>query len=183
MTAAIQRFDLNNVAVSHLQSKNCLNKFSCGETEIDRWASNKSQKFHTKGRARVFIARSKDNNSTLGFYSLSFSLENTSKLAAQDDRDYWKDGAPLVYIDYLAVIRPLQGKGIGQFLLVDALLRAKMVFENVAVYGVALRSLNERTTELYSKFGFGIAPNEGAHPLMILPIWTLIDLFYPPANK
>lgn len=41
----------------------------------------------------------------------------------------------------------------------------------------ALRSLNDQTTNLYKEFGFGIAPNEDAHPLMILPIWTIVDLF------
>lgn len=62
-------------------------------------------------------------------------------------------------------------------LLVDALKRSNTVFENVAVFGVALRSLNDRTTALYERFGFGVAPDEGSNPLMILPIWTVVDLF------
>lgn len=177
MKIANPKLDLTQIQITHLQSKECLKKFSCGEREIDHWVKSKAEKFHSKGRAKVFVARLKGNASALGFYSLSFSLENNSKLLNQDDRDAWKDGAPLVYVDYVAVNKTMQGNGIGKLLLIDALKRSNFVFENVAFFGVALRSLNDQTTNLYKEFGFGIAPNEDAHPLMILPIWTIVDLF------
>lgn len=137
----------------------------------------KAWKFHERRRARVFIARVGNPERRLGFYSLSFSTENSSKIAKSEDRDAWKDGAPLIYIDYLGVHHSAQGCGLGKMMLVDALARAKVVSDNVAFHGVALRSLNDRTTALYEKFGFGIAPNEEKHPLMILPIWSVHDLF------
>jgi len=62
-------------------------------------------------------------------------------------------------------------------MLVDCLRRAHWISHHVAFYGVALRSLNERTTELYQKFGFALAPGEGRLPLMILPVWSVNDLF------
>lgn len=66
-------------------------------------------------------------------------------------------------------------------LLMDCLRRVHLVSEHVAFYGVGLRSLNERTTKLYEKFGFGIATGEETlrAPLMILPIWSLNELFDP----
>lgn len=177
MTIVGQKLDPNNIEISPLTSKSCVAGLNCGVREIDNWAKSKAAKFHKNGRARVFIARRLGSKSAIGFYSLSFSLENSSKLVKQDDRDAWKDGAPLVYIDYIGVQRSLQGQGLGKILLIDALRRSNTVFENVAVFGVALRSLNERTTKLYEGFGFGIAPDEDSHPMMVLPIWTVVDLF------
>lgn len=177
MTIASQKLDPTKIKISHLTSKECIAGFSCGVREIDGWAKSKAAKFHEKGRARVFIARQEGSKTPLGFYSLSFSLEKNSKLINQDDRDAWQEGAPLIYVDYIGVAKSRQGAGIGTLMLIDALRRSSAVFDNVAVYGVALRSLNDRTTKLYQVLGFGIAQDEDVNPLMILPIWTIIDLF------
>lgn len=175
MTIVAPKLDLTTVNISHIQSKGCVDKFRCGVPEIDKWVKDKAVKFHDRGRAKVFVA--KGPNSTLGFYSLSFSTENNSKLAKSEDRDAWKDGAPLMYIDYVAVQSHIQGNRLGEMMLINALSRANMVSAHVAFFGVALRSLNDRTTKLYYKFGFRVAPDEDRHPLMILPIWSVNDLF------
>jgi hypothetical protein len=60
-------------------------------------------------------------------------------------------------------------------LLMNALQRSYYIGQNVAVFGVALRSLNERTTKLYQKYGFGLR-EETKNPLMVLPIWSLNEL-------
>lgn len=179
MTAGHKQ-DLASLKIMPIQSKDCVKSFNCAEREIDRWAKDKAWKFNERGRARVFVARTdnlKTQRSALGFYSLSFSTENSAKLISADDRDAWKDGAPLVYVDYIAVQKFAQGQSIGSMMLIDALKRAYFVSQNVAFFGVALRSMNDRTTRLYQRFGFGIAPDEDSHPLMILPIWSVRDLF------
>lgn len=177
MTNVEKRSDQAPPQITHLQSRDCLRRFSCGEREIDRWAKEKAHKFHDKRRARVFCARLSSGSDAIGFYCLSLSTEQSTKIVAAD-RDAWKNGAPLVYIDYLAVASARQGNGIGTLLLVDALQKSYEVSRFVAPYGVALRSLNTRTTKLYERFGFGIAPDEeGPSPLMILPIWSVVDLF------
>lgn len=183
MMNAGPKLELAETKISHIQSKDCVSNFSCGVREIDKWAKEKAWKYHDRGRAKVFVARIASKPAAIGFYSLSFSTENSSKLARADDRDAWKDGAPLMYIDYLAVQASLQKQKLGGLMLIDALRRAHSVSQHVAFYGVALRSLNERTTKLYDSFGFKIAPNENTHPLMILPIWSVNDLFTKSGGK
>ena len=162
----------------HIQSRDELQHFGCGVREIDRWARDKAFKFHDRGRARVTLAFRHESLAPCGFYSLSMTMEVGQKLLSQGDRDIWQDRAPLVYIDYLAVSSKIQCVGLGSILLVHALKTAVNVQSQVPLYGVGLRSLNDRTTKLYQKYGFNIAPREdGPHPLMILPIWTAIDLF------
>ena len=112
----------------------------------------------------------------LGFYCLSFSSEDANKIAAPYREFYKTSGIPLIYLTYIAVVSPLQDQGLGTFMLIDALRRAHEVARHVAFYGVALRSLNDRTTALYERFGFGKVDEE-QYPLMILPVWSLFDLF------
>lgn len=175
MTTMGHSLDLTQIRISPLKSKADVSRFNCGEREIDSWFE-KAHKHSEKNRARVFLARSAGDASVKGFYSLSFSTEAREKLA-KPDRQAWPTGIPLVYVYYLAVQRSCQCAGLGTFLLLDALKRAHWVSKQVAFYGVGLRSLNDRTTKLYTKFGFAIAPDEGRIPLMILPIWSINDLF------
>jgi GNAT superfamily N-acetyltransferase len=122
----------------------------------------------------MFCARHRGGTRALGFYCLSFTSESPTKLD-NNYRDIYTSGVPLIYLQYVAVLRDLQSKQLGTFMLMDALRRANDVGRNIAVYGVALRSLNVRTTKLYSKFGFRPVDDE-QFPLMIVPIWTIFDL-------
>ena len=155
-----------------------MRKFSCGEREIDSWVAGKAAKWSEQHRTRVFIAHLDGNSSALGFYSLTFATEDGSKLSDQRYREIYKpSGVPLVYLHFLGVQRANQKCGLGTLLLIDCLRRAHHISKHVAFYGVGLRSISEKTTEMYSKYGFGIVEPEEKHPLMILPIWTLHDLF------
>ncbi|TGQ20942.1 MAG: N-acetyltransferase [Mesorhizobium sp.] len=168
--------DLSQIRISPFSSKDAIHNFRCGESDIDRWVS-KAPKWSEQNKARLFLAHGQGNSKAMGFYSLSFSSEDRNKLAGKRDRQMWGSGVPLIYLQYLAVQRTCQNCGLGKMLLVDSLRRAHLVSKHVAFYGVGLRSLNDRTTALYSKYGFAVAPDEDKFPLMILPIWSINDLF------
>lgn len=168
--------NLETIRISPLTSKDSIRDFKCGESEIDKWVTSKAFKWVEQTRTKVFIAHDESNRLAKGLFSLSFSTEDGRKLTGQD-RQIWGRGVPLVYLGYLAVQRNCQGAGIGTLLLIDCLRRASFVSSHVAFYGVGLRSLNEKTTSLYQRYGFAVAPGEDRYPLMILPIWTLNDLF------
>lgn len=170
---------MSTIRISKLTDKGSVKGFQCGEHEIDRWVANKATKFSEQSRSKVFIAHTQGQSAAKGLYSLSFSQEESGKLAGVRDRDIWSGGVPLIFLNYIAVHRGCQQCGLGTVLLMDCLHRVHFVSEHVAFYGVGLRSLNARTTKLYTKFGFGMAKDEekSSTPLMILPIWSLNDLF------
>ena len=163
------------VKCERIRSKHCLYSFVCGERGIDRYARDTAYKLDQTGRARVLGAY---NEATCcGFVSISFSSQTSLKLLEKRHQEMWSAGAPVVHIAYLAVDGKVQGQGLGKILLVEALKAAYAVSQVVPVYGVSLNSLNERTTKFYEGMGFRIAPKEGANPLMMLPIWTVNELF------
>lgn len=176
--AASPTVDLSKLRITPIPSKECVRQFRCGVRQIDDWVSDKAFKFHDKGRARVFCAFEDGGITPLGVCCLSFSPVQ-SKLLFGQDGDFYKagHGAPFVYIDYLAVQRMKQSGGVGTILLMDALRRAHLVSQHIPVYGVALRSLNSTTTSYYEKFGFVLRETDQPNPIMILPIWSVNDLF------
>jgi GNAT superfamily N-acetyltransferase len=171
--------ELKKLHIGEIRSRECLRRFNCGVAEIDSWASDKAFRRHAQDRTRVFCARLGADAPVIGFYSLSLSPVGSGLLLGQHADRYPEGFAPFVYIDRLAVMRMQQRNGIGRILLMNALKRAFIVSRDLPFYGVALRSLNDRTTEFYKKMGFAQRENTG-HPLMILPIWTIRDLFQTP---
>lgn len=160
-----------------IHSKDCLKNFKCGVPEIDSWAKTKAFKRHERGQSNVTVGYSEGSVSGSSFIAISLTHEDSRKLLLADHSSLWPTGAPLIYIEYLGVSTFSQSKGIGGHLLMRTFEQAYEVRRYVPIYGVALRSLNERTTSLYQTLGFRIAPKEpDQHPLMIMDIWTINDL-------
>lgn len=170
--------DLTKLRITKLSSREEIKKFHCGERTIDKWAREKCWKYHDKFRSITFVAKVESQPTVQGFYSLSFSSEISQKLVKGTDQEKYSadSNAPLVYIEYLAVLRSVQGNGIGRYLLFDAILRSYKISQNIAFYGLALRSLNERTQKFYRSMGFVQKEDDHMNPLMVLPIWTIQDL-------
>jgi GNAT superfamily N-acetyltransferase len=168
--------DLRNITITRLSDDHYISNFSCGEPQIDRFICRKARKYHDRNRVKLFCAHPRDMHTVYGLYTLTMKIEETNKLL-QNERDYVSDRHfPAIYIGTLAVLSRYQRNGLGTILLMDALRRSHHVSQHVAVFGVALRSLNERTTRLYQRYGFGLR-DQGQTPLMVLPIWSLNELF------
>ena len=111
----------------------------------------------------MFCGRLGANAPVISFYSLSFSALGSSLLFAQHGDRYPDGYAPFIYIDWLAVALSHQRNGIGRIMLMNALQRAFFVSNHVPFYGVALRSLNEKTTKFYDRMGF-VQRENAQHP-------------------
>lgn len=177
MTDASPSLDLTSVRISALDSQFDISRFNCGVHEIDSWISKKCQKACEQNKLKAFCAHLENGTTALGLYTLSLMFDSIDKIEARD-RALYKSQFPAVYLGQLAVLRGYQNQGLGTILLLNALERAYAISRNVSFYGVALRSLNERTTVLYEKYGF-TKREDVVNPLMILPVWSLQDLFGP----
>jgi hypothetical protein len=176
MTTASPSLDLKNITISALSGTLNISAFSCGEEQLDKFICKKARKYHARNRVKVFCAHLRDAHTAYGVYTLTMKIEETNKLL-QSERDHITDRHfPAIYIGTIAVLSRYQGNGLlGTIMLMNALQRSYYVSQNVAVFGVALRSLNERTTKLYQKYGFGLR-EQTTTPLMVLPIWSLNEL-------
>lgn len=167
--------DLRKITISSMRDAHKLVGFTCGDRGLDHFINKKAAKYHQRNRVKVFCAHERDRQLVHGLYTLTMRIEETNKLLPAE-RDHVSDRHfPAIYIGTLAVSAACQKNRLGTILLMNALERSYYVAQNVAVFGVALRSLNARTTKFYEKFGFGTREDVGT-PLMVLPIWTLIDL-------
>jgi ribosomal protein S18 acetylase RimI-like enzyme len=149
--------DLKNIGISTLRDDHDLSRFCCGDRDLDKFINGKLKKYHEKNRVKTFCACLRGSTTVYGLYTLSIRSED-AKLLLENERGFEKH-FPAIHIGTLAVARHLQGNGLGKILLLNALERSYYVAQNVAVFGVALRSLNDRTTRLYESYRFGCERN------------------------
>jgi len=177
MTTVRRNVDLSKIQFTALPNDKVLDRFRCGERQIDDWAE-KCADLDRQPRARVFCAMGEEEPLAHGFYSLSMTGVSAKGFDERGAEHFTHSGfIPFIYIDYIAVREESKGNGIGTGLMVDALRRCTAVARNVALFGVALNSLNAKTTAYYRSLRFGekSQPNM-QYPLMVLPVWTLFDL-------
>ena len=85
---------------------------------------------------------------------------------------------PVVLIGRLAVDRSMQGKGLGEFLLIDALRRAEFLATKIGVRAVEVDAINDDAKRFYERYGFLTLKDNPRH--LFLPIRVIRKLQLPP---
>jgi GNAT superfamily N-acetyltransferase len=141
--------------------------FSCGQPVLDEWLKKVARQHQEKGLSRTFVAiRETTPEVICGYYALTLAELENHHLP-----DAWRKKMPRripgIRLGRLAVDRQFQGKGLGQLLLVDALMRARRIHTEAGGFGLFVDAIDSRAARFYATFGFVAAPD---NPLL---------LFYP----
>lgn len=145
--------------------------FDCGRQELNDWLCQVACQHQDKGLSKTFIAVLNDEPDRIcGYYALTLAeLENRHL------PDAWRNKLPRhipgVRLGRLAVARALQGKGLGELLLVDALTRTRRIFVEAGGIGLFVDALDEEATGFYRRFGLSSAPDNPM--LLFLPVAAL----------
>jgi ribosomal protein S18 acetylase RimI-like enzyme len=138
--------------------------FDCGQASLNDWLRQVARQHQDKGLSRTFVAiRENAPERICGYYALTLAeLENRHL------PDAWRKQLPRripgVRLGRLAVDRQYQGKGLGELMLVDALIRAQRIYVEAGGIGLFVDALDEQAAAYYRRFGFAAAPD---NPLLL----------------
>lgn len=145
--------------------------FSSGAPELDRYLRELASQDVRRDVARVFVALQPGSAAVLGFYSLGASSFEREKLLPAQARRLPHYPIPAAILGRLAVHAAAQGKGLGAFLLMDALHRALRASQAMAVHAVIVDARDEAAAAFYRKYGF--IPFADHERRLLLPMATL----------
>jgi ribosomal protein S18 acetylase RimI-like enzyme len=142
-------------------SRHDRDNFTSGVTKADNFLKLTANKLSKAGHLRIRIA-TEDRVSILGFLALNVGAVDYMELPKRFARDHPSSGLiPAAYIAMIGVAKTQQGKGIGRFLLTDALKRVAYASEYVGMSITMLDILDdgdekaiEARHRLYTSFGF-----------------------------
>lgn len=146
--------------------------FSCGAPELDRYIRERASQDVKRDVARVFVALSSDSVS--GYYSLSAASFQRDDLPDDQARRLPRYPVPAALLGRLAVDDGMKGRGLGTFLLMDALNRLLLATQTLAVHALIVEAKDDTGAAFYRKFGFLPFPDEGRR--LFLPMATIRSL-------
>lgn len=138
--------------------------FDCGRQELNDWLRQVARQHQAKGLSKTFVAvRENEPARICAYYALTLAeLENRHL------PDLWRKKLPRripgVRLGRLAVDSQYHGKGLGELLLVDALTRARRIYDEAGGIGLFVDAIDEQAARYYRRFGFAAAPD---NPLLL----------------
>lgn len=132
--------------------------FRCGVADLDDWFHRRAGQDQRRNIAKIFVAID-DTLGIVGFYSLSsFTLE----LDVVPDRIASKlpryNLVPAALIGRLARDERVRGRGVGELLLADAIVRILGASQTLAVFAIVVDAKDDSASKFYQGFGFQPLP-------------------------
>lgn len=142
--------------------------FDCGEPSLDDWLKTKSTPWSKKGLSRVFVATHGSSPDVLGYYTLSSHQVEYEALPEEGRQHLPKIDIPAVLLGRLAVHRSVRGRGLGRYLLFDAMKSALLVADRIGITVFEVEALNDAARAFYTKCGLISLQDDERH--LFLPI-------------
>jgi GNAT superfamily N-acetyltransferase len=124
-----------------------------------------------RGLSRTFVMTEAGQNQVIAYHCISSGAVSFEEMP---ERRLPRYPIPVVHLGRLAVDLRHQGQGMGEFLLMDAFRRAQLVAQQVGVYAVEVRAIDEAARQFYLKYGFTELKDDKLH--LYLPMSVIKKL-------
>lgn len=159
-----------------LQKAHNRKSFDCGHEDLNRYLREQARQDAEKRVAAPFVFTQPGSPAVLGFYTLSASIIPVDELPPDLMKWLPRYGQlPVTLLGRLAVDRSVGGRGLGEFLLVDALRRSLEAAQQIAAMAVVVDAKDERAEGFYRHFDF--RPFQQTPLRLFLPMGQIATLF------
>lgn len=149
--------------------------FDCGEPHLNRYLREQATQDIRRQVARVYVAGGDAPSRILGFYSLSAAAFQRDDLSPDEAKRLPRYPVPAALIGRLAVDRVHAGRGIGSWLLIDAVERVLKASETLAIHAIIVDAKSADVKPFYERYGFKAFPRQALR--MYLPTSTAAQAF------
>lgn len=162
-----------NLKIEALDAHHDRAGFRCGVTELDTYLQQRAGQDLKRKLAAVF-ALTADSKTVAGFYTLSSHSVSAADLPPELAKRLPRFPLPVTLLGRMAVAQALQGAGLGEYLLLDALNRALKGSRQVASWAVVVDA-KAGARNFYLKHDF--IPLPTSPDRLFLPMQTIEALF------
>ncbi len=162
--------------IERLAKKHDRSAFDCGQTALNDWLLLRASQFEKKDLARTFVAVTPTTTVVNGFYALAMHHVRFEVVPEDQVRGLPKIDIPVVLLGRLAVDVKLQGLGLGEYLLMDALRRTEQLSQQMGIRAVEVDAIDDRARIWYLKFGFVPLLDDPHHLFLPLQIIRKLEL-------
>ena len=143
--------------------------FDCGYPDLNNYLRHYAVKNDQLSIGKTFLALS--DSIVAGYFTISTAQIVSAELPETLRIKLPRYPVPAFRIGKLAVNKELQGLGVGQWLLHQALEKAVLVSRDVAIYAILVDAIDEKAKQFYLKYGF--IPFQEFPLTLFLPLETI----------
>lgn len=149
--------------------------FNCGVDLLDRYLKKQANQDFKRNIAVPFVLVEGDKPDIIGFYTLSSLHVHLEELPSniRENLPHYPN-IPATLLGRLAVDEGYQGRGLGEFLLMDALYKSLKQSNKVTSFSVVVDAVNEDARDFYLHFGFLSFPDNEER--LFLPMKTIKEV-------
>jgi GNAT superfamily N-acetyltransferase len=145
--------------------------FQCGKPALDEFLQGLVNQYEKRNLGRTYVALQGTDSRVLGYSTLASGAIDPGSLPAKQARNLPRHAVPVVLLARLAVDQGLHGKGLGAFLLRDALARSLELGQQLGIHAVVVDAVDAGAKAFYERFGF--LPLTDAPLRLFLPLSTI----------
>ena len=160
--------------IEPLSPKHVREGFACGVDALDRYLASQAGQDSKRSYASNFVAAELSSGRVCGFYTLSMAGVAVGLLPEPLQRKMPRyPSVPAVRLGRLAVAVTVKGRGLGKWLLLDAM--ARSLASEVAWAAFVVDAKDETARSFYLQYGFLALADDPLH--MFLPRATVQAAF------
>jgi ribosomal protein S18 acetylase RimI-like enzyme len=161
-------------AIELLGSRHDRAAFSCGVASLDDYIRRQAGQDMRRDLAVCYVLCDPESSAIIGYYTLSATAFEPTALPQDLTRRLPRYPVlPATLLGRLAVDSTFRGRGMGELLLVDAMLRT--LHAGIGTLAMVVDALDGGATAFYERFGF--QRFEDAPERLYLPMATVRQLF------
>jgi GNAT superfamily N-acetyltransferase len=143
-----------------LDATHTVDGFDCGVESLNVWLVEHARGAVASGSARVFVTVDREQARVCGYYALAAAAITHQQATERARKGQPRHPFPAVLLARLAVDASVQSRGIGAWILQDAMRRALSASEAVGMRVLLVHALDDAARRFYERWGFEPSPTD-----------------------
>lgn len=145
-----------------------VDKFDCGVDSLSLWLGRHALQAASSGSARTYVVRDDEQERVVGYHAMAAASISQTEATPRAAQGMPRHPIPAALLARLAVDTSVQGRGIGAWLLRDAMLRALSVGDELGVRVLLVHAIDDAARSFYLRHGFEPSPTDELNLQLLL---------------
>jgi len=164
----------SDFTVEKLRPDHVLEGFDCGKEPLNRFLIRNALQNQQANASQTYVLITTDR--VIGYHTLVVGEVAFAAAPERLTKGLARHSVPIMLLARLAVSWACQGRGIGQALLKDALLRTLQAADIAGIRAFAVHAKDDEARAFYGHFDFIESPSDPMHLFLLLKdVRALID--------
>lgn len=143
-------------------------EFDCGVESLNRWLKKHAAQAAAVGSARTFVTYDEHQDRVVGFHALAAASITHDDATRRAVKGMPRHAIPAALLARLAVDATVQGRGLGAWLLRDAMLRTLNAAESMGIRILLVHAIDDTAKAFYERHGFEPSPTDAFNLQMLV---------------